>query len=144
MLYNPKGYKFIKIHKKKSKAFGSGFTIKNRYGIISRTFGLITSRQLETLRRYISRRLQKRSKAFRRVSLTSIITKKSNKARMGKGMGKFNRWVGYIRPGIVLFEFSELKQLDINSNISGEFSKLQSKLPFKCKFIFYSIDYKII
>jgi ribosomal protein L16/L10AE len=79
------------MHKGRRLSFQNGKLIRSRFGLIACSYGLITQRQFETIRRFISRRIRKKSKYFRRTSLDLSTTKKSSKARMGKGCGRFFR-----------------------------------------------------
>jgi len=127
------------FHKSYTKTFGKGLLKFHNCGIISLTFGLVSAKQLETLRRYLSRRINKKSRRLYNLSLTHAIFKKGDKSRMGKGSGKFYKWFGYIKPGSVLFEFS-----DYSYNLAflqDRFNYMETKMPFKCKLICTSLHY---
>src|ERR1700712_4928998 len=81
----------IKIHyPPKSHSFHyRNVYLPQNYFIIAGTFGLLSRRQLEAMRRFLSRRLYKKIKKRHQVHLLGSIFKKSTKSRMGKGSGKF-------------------------------------------------------
>lgn len=87
-MYVPRKQKFAKVFKFNKKVFHICSESRGRFCIVATSFGLVTMRQLEAMRRFISRRLHKKSKRLRHISLTSSLTKKSLKSRMGKGVGK--------------------------------------------------------
>ena len=62
---------------------------KCNYGIVVMSYCLITLRQINTLRRYLLKRVPKKNFKYFRTSLSTPLFKKSSKARMGKGLGKF-------------------------------------------------------
>jgi len=102
VLYNVK-----KMYKSYKKPFKQGKLVWGNYGIVSTDFGLMTVSQIESLRRYISRRTRKLNKRkLKRFFLTHKMFKKSTNARMGKGKGKFYKFYGYVKPGSVIFEFT--------------------------------------
>lgn len=109
------------------------------FGVISSSFSLIKFSQLEALRKYISRRVFKKSTKLHRISLTHTLFKKSTNARMGKGSGKFFKWFGYIKPGMVLFEFTIL---NLNLfKVQKLFKSINSKSPVKIRLIYKSFFY---
>lgn len=74
-----------------TKSYRKDILISNNYGIMSTSFSLVSYRQLECLRRFLSRRLHKKLKKRlkRRLCLMHSMFKKSKNSRMGKGIGKF-------------------------------------------------------
>ena len=131
-------YFFFKSYTKK---FNKGILNFYNFGIMSTSFGLVSARQLETLRRFISKRINKKCRRFHRLSLTHSIFKKGDKSRMGKGSGKFYKWFGYITPGSIIFEFSNY--ITDAVYLKKTFFYLQTKLPFKCKIISTSLFLKL-
>jgi len=63
------------------------------FGLKTKTSGILTIKQLETVRRLISRKTKKLSKFFIRVFFQHPIRKKSLLSRMGKGIGSIKLWV---------------------------------------------------
>ena len=111
-------------------------------GFISTTFSLITFKQLETLNKYLIFRLNKKDFKRYNFSFSYPIFKKSSKARMGKGIGKFYKWFGYIRPGSLIVEFYTNK-IENKKKFFELFKCIKNKFSFKPKVIIYSnIFYK--
>lgn len=101
------------------------------YGIKSLVFGRITSQQIESIRKMISRKIQKfgfmRLKIFPFLS----ITKKPVETRMGKGKGSFSFWCFPIKPGRILIEF-----YGVSYNLACDINRLvNSKLCLKTKLV---------
>jgi ribosomal protein L16/L10AE len=122
-----------KTHKVYKKPFYVSTFGTNNYCLVSLSFCVVSERQLESARKFISRIFDKRSHKLRRNNFTHSIFKKSSKSRMGKGIGKFYKRYGYIRPGTVIFEFSDNMIPFIESKI--KFSTISSKLPFRCRIL---------
>jgi ribosomal protein L16/L10AE len=125
------------LHKKTYKSYKKAFYIRNignnNYCLISLSFCIVSERQLESVRKFISRIFDKRSHKLCRNNFTHNLFKKSSKSRMGKGIGKFYKRYGYIRPGMIIFEFSNNSTQFIEAD--KKFSTIGSKLPFKVKIL---------
>ncbi len=67
-------------------------------------FGRITSKQLESAYKIITKSIRKSGTVFIRVYTHTPVTKKPIEVRMGKGKGNVEGWVAKIRPGTLLFE----------------------------------------
>ncbi len=114
--------------------------IRSNYALVSTAFAVITKNQLESARRYVSRRLGKKAKKIMRIRLNCSFFKKPEKSRMGKGSGKFYRSVGYVQPGSVLYEFKG--PLNRLRGVKSSFRTLGSKMPFKCRVKFKPLIFK--
>jgi large subunit ribosomal protein L16 len=131
-----------KLHRSMgSSSFRDGRLVRSRFALLITSYGLITRRQFEAIRRFIARRIRKRSKYLRRATLDTKLTRKSKGARMGKGAGRFYRWVGYLRPGTVLYEINTLRSRSKTRLLRDDFYYLASKLPFKVRFVQRSFSY---
>src|SRR6185436_9002476 len=64
----------------------------------------ITSRQIEAMRRTITRSLKRRGKVYIRIFPDKPVTAKPAETRMGKGKGSVEHWVAVVKPGRVMFE----------------------------------------
>jgi large subunit ribosomal protein L16 len=64
----------------------------------------ITARQIEAVRRTITRGLKRRGKVYIRVFPDKPVTKKPAETRMGKGKGSVEQWVAVVKPGLIMFE----------------------------------------
>lgn len=78
-------------------AFGS-------FGLCSNTHAWITSRQIESARKVLTRYVRKGGKVWIRVFPDRPVTKKGAEVPMGKGKGSPDHYVCTIKPGMVLFE----------------------------------------
>lgn len=91
MLLIPKKTKYLKsfsskkITKTKEKK-SQNFQFSN-YCIVADQAGILTSFQLESIRRFLRRYLKKSAQIFFRKFVSKTITKKPNDSRLGKGKG---------------------------------------------------------
>jgi large subunit ribosomal protein L16 len=96
-----------------------------KFGVKATTRGHITSRQIESARRTISRHSKRGGKLWIRIFPDKPITKKPLEVRQGKGKGNVEYWVAVIKPGQVLFEIE-----GVDEELAREAFKLASaKLP---------------
>jgi len=99
------------------------------YGLKALEAGWITSRQIESARITISRKVRKVGRMWIRIFPDKSITKKPAETRMGKGKGSPEYWVAVVKPGRILFEIEGLDE-----KAAEETFKLCSyKLPIKTK-----------
>ena len=102
-----KNLKFNKKHFRKQRIFNKNNCSNDRfsgYSLIALESGKINSNQVENLQRVINRVLNKDGKVFVRLFSNSVITKKPNETRMGKGKGNIKTWVCLVNEGQTLFE----------------------------------------
>jgi len=106
VLLQPKKFKYKKLRKGKLKKFV--YNSKLNFGLIglkSTESGLITSKQIESARQAISRKIKKKGgKIWIKIFPNIPITKKPNEVRMGKGKGNLSHWAAKIRGGSIIFE----------------------------------------
>ncbi|OGL77976.1 50S ribosomal protein L16 [Candidatus Uhrbacteria bacterium RIFCSPHIGHO2_12_FULL_54_23] len=74
------------------------------WGLKAVTHGWVSSRQIESARKVISRSLKKGGKMWVRIFPDKPITVKGSEVPMGSGKGAVDHYVANIRPGMVLFE----------------------------------------
>ena len=91
--------------------------------------GWITSRQIESARITISRRVRKVGRMWIRIFPDKSITKKPAETRMGKGKGSPEYWVAVVKPGRILFEIEGLDEKEAEET----FRLCTYKLPIKTK-----------
>ena len=65
-------------------------------------------KQLETIRKYISKQLKKNQILWIRLFPDIPITSKPKEIRMGKGKGSLDHWVVRLKAGHILFELSPM------------------------------------
>jgi large subunit ribosomal protein L16 len=101
-----------------------------KFGVKATTRGHITSRQIESARRTISRHSKRGGKLWIRIFPDKPITKKPLEVRQGKGKGNVEYWVAVIKPGQVLFEIE-----GVDEELAREAFKLAAaKLPVSTVF----------
>jgi len=107
-----------------SLAFGS-------YGLKAVTAGWVSSRQIESTRRVMTRYIQRGGKIWIRIFPDMPITKKGSEMPMGKGKGDVDHYVSVVKAGTVMFEME-----GVDEKTAKTAMKLSAyKLPIKCKFI---------
>lgn len=105
-------------------AFGS-FALK------SMDASWITSRQIESARRAMTRYIQRGGKIWIRIFPDKPITSKPAEVPMGSGKGSLDHFSAVVRPGKIIFEMG-----GIDESVAREAMRLAShKLPIKTKFI---------
>ena len=132
-MLQPKQTKFRKMHKGRNRGLAqNGNTIAfGRYGLVAQTRGRITSRQIESARRAMTRYMKRGGNTWIRIFPDKPITKKPLEVRMGKGKGAVEHWAAVVKPGRILFEVG-----GVPLEIAREALRLAAqKLPVKTKFI---------
>lgn len=101
------------------------------YGIKSLNSGRITSQQIESVRKLVSRRIQKTGLIKLRIFPFISVSSKPAETRMGKGKGSFSYWCFPIKRGRVLIEFQA-----VSSGLAFSIGKLiNSKLRLKTRLV---------
>ena len=121
--------KFIKIRIKRTEqrqtnlAFGS-------YGLKTLGGGQISSRQIEAVRRVITRKLKRTGKLWIRIFPNTPVTKKPVSVRMGKGKGAVDHWVAVVKPGTIIYEIGETREHLAKVALKSAAKKLSMKCSF--------------
>ena len=111
---------------------------KGNYSLNYGSFGLkalqperITSRQIESARKAITRHLKRAGKMWIRIFPDVPVSKKPAEVRMGKGKGANEFWACRVKPGRIMFEVD-----GVNVNEARKALLLAAaKLPIKSKFV---------
>ncbi|MEI6835644.1 MAG: 50S ribosomal protein L16 [Candidatus Falkowbacteria bacterium] len=129
----PKKTKFRKDHKRRrggkasrmlTVAFGS-------YGLKATTPCWVTSRQIESARRVMTKYVKKGGKIWIRIFPDKPVTAHGGELPMGKGKGAVDYYVAIVKPGTVMFEMD-----GIDEAIAREaMINASHKLPLKCTFV---------
>ncbi len=91
----------------------------------------ITSRQIESARRAISRYVRRGGKIWIRIFPDKPVTMRPAETRMGSGKGSPEYWVAVVKPGCVMFEIA-----GVTEAVAREAMRLAAqKLPIKTKFV---------
>ena len=129
----PKKVKFRKQQRGRMRGFayrGSRVSF-GEYGLQAQEPAWITSRQIESARVAITRKVRRGGKLWIRVFPDKPVTNKPAETRMGKGKGNLEYYVAVVKPGKVLFELSGVSQ-----DVAQEaFQMASHKLPIKTKFV---------
>jgi ribosomal protein L16/L10AE len=144
-MFQPKKYKFAKIHKKRTVnqyRKNRPLRLYNSYGLISLSYIVFDFKILELLRRFMSKISGRKGRIYRFFTLTLSLTKKAEKSRMGKGVGKIRNWYSLIRPGQPLYELRSSTYLD-NFYITKKFIYIKKKLPFNVYLRRNKFDYPL-
>jgi len=132
-MLQPKRTKFRKQHKGRNRGLAqSGNKVSfGEYALKATARGRITSRQIESARRAMTRHVKRGGKIWIRIFPDTPITKKPIEVRMGKGKGNVEYWIAKIQPGRVLYEME-----GVSEEIAREaFSRAAAKLPVQTTFV---------
>lgn len=134
-MFIPKQVKHRKWHKGRSRFGGVSFRGSNlsfgNFGLQAVSAAWITSRQLESARRAMTRFVQRKGKIWIRIFPDKPRTKKGAETPMGKGKGGVDHYVAPVKAGRVLFEIDGVEPQD-----AKEALRLAAhKLPVKTKII---------
>ena len=132
-MLQPKRTKFRKQMKGRNRGLAQRGSKDSfgEYGLKPTDRGGMTARQIEAVRRPITRYVKRGGKLWIRVFPDVPITKKPIEVRQGKGKGNVEYWIAQIQPGRMLYEIE-----GVSEDIAREAFKLAAaKLPFKTAFV---------
>jgi large subunit ribosomal protein L16 len=132
-MLSPKRTKYRKMHRGrlKGKASRNNKLDHGEYGIQALEPVWLTSRQIEAVRRTISKYTKRSGKLWIKVFPDKSVTARAEESRMGSGKGAVEYWVVVIKPGNVLFEVTGIPE-----ELALEALKIASyKLPIKTKIL---------
>ena len=95
----------------------------------------ITSRQIESARKAITRHLKRTGRLWIRIFPDVPVSKKPAEVRMGKGKGNNEFWVCRVKPGRIMFEVDGVNIVEAKKAMT----LASAKLPIKCKFVVRNI-----
>ena len=104
-----------------------------KFAIKVTSFGKLTENQLNSLERFIMNFIKKNSnndkgiKIWNLVKFNTSLTKLSSESRMGKGKGSIYTKAVFLKPGVILFEFTGLTDQEVYKM----FKFVKKKIPFK-------------
>jgi len=106
MFLQPKKVKYKKHRKGKLKKieYKANKLKFGAVGLKACESGRITSRQIESARQAITRKINRQGKLWIRVFPSTPVTTKPVEVRMGKGKGSVNYWAAKVGTGSVIFE----------------------------------------
>jgi large subunit ribosomal protein L16 len=132
-MLQPKRTKFRKVQTGRNRGYAQrGNKVSfGDFGLKATTRGRLTSRQIESARRTITRTVMRGGKLYIRVFPDKPISKKPLEVRMGKGKGNVEYWVAQIQPGRMLYEIE-----GVSEELAREAFKLAAaKLPVDTTFV---------
>ena len=129
----PKKVKHRKTFKWRMKGAANGCTVLNfgDFGLEAIECGWLSSRQIESARRAMTRYIKRGGKIWIRVFPDKPLTRKPAETRMGKGKGSPDSWVAVVKPGVMLYE---MQGVDVEAAREA-FRLSANKLPMKTKFV---------
>lgn len=132
-MLQPKRTKFRKVHKGRNRGMALvGDKVSfGTYALKATERGQMTSRQIESARRAMTRAVKRVSKIWIRVFPDKPMTEKPLEVRMGSGKGSVEYWVCQIKPGKVLYEMDGVSE----ELARHAFALASAKLPFKTTFV---------
>ncbi len=102
-----------------------------KFGLKTEERGLLTSRQIESARRAMTRYIRRGGKVFIRIFPDKPITKTAAETPMGGGKGSLDHFAAQVKPGTILFEMDGVPE-----DVAKEAMRLAAhKLPVATKFI---------
>ena len=134
-MLTPKKVKHRKWHKGRKRQLGVATRTNSiafgEFGLKTSEHGWVTSRQLESVRRVLTRYVRRGGKIWTRVFPDRPVTKKGNETPMGGGKGAPDYYVAVVKPGTVMFEMG-----GVTRESAMEAMKLAGyKLGVKTKFV---------
>jgi len=132
-MLSPKRTKFRKMHRGrlKGKACRNNKLSQGDFGLQALEPVWLSSRQIEAVRRTISRYTKRTGKLWVKVFPDKSVTARAEESRMGSGKGAVEYWVVVIKPGTVLFEIG-----GVSEDVALEALKVASyKLPIRSKIL---------
>lgn len=132
-MLQPKRTKFRKVQKGRNRGSVHDMNVSfGNFALKAIKHGRITSRQIESARRAMTRAIKRQGKVWIRIFPDKPITKKPLEVRMGKGKGNVEYWVALVQPGKILYEID-----GVSEELAREAFRLASaKLPIKSAFAF--------
>ena len=91
---------------------GGGTVAFGEYGLATQEPAWITSRQIESARRAMTRSVKRGGQIWIRIFPDKPATKKPAETRMGSGKGAPDHWVAVVKPGRILFEMAGVGQAE--------------------------------
>jgi large subunit ribosomal protein L16 len=131
LMLSPKRTKFRKYHRGKMRGKIIDKVAFGEFALQSLEAGWITSRQIESARRVITRYARRGGKLWIRIFPDKPVTFRAAETRMGSGKGNVEYWVAVVKPGKVLYEVS-----GISSSIAISALKVAAyKMPVKTRIL---------
>jgi len=132
-MLQPKRVKYRKSHKGslRGRAHSGNTIVYGDFGLQALEPAWITSRQIESARRAITRHIRRGGDIWIRIFPDKPITRKPAETRMGGGKAPTDHWASGVKAGKILFEMGGVAE-----ETAKEAMRLAShKLPIETKFV---------
>ena len=132
-MLSPKRLKFRKHHRGnlKGKATRGNTIAFGEFGLQALEPCWITSRQIESGRRVLTRYVRRTGKLWIRIFPDKPVTMRPAGTRMGSGKGAPEYWVAVVHPGRILYEMKGVPE-----SIARQALRIAAyKMPLKTKFL---------
>lgn len=133
-MLSPKKTKFRKSHKGRKRVGGRSSrkvdVAFGDYGLKVTETTWITDRQIEAVRKVITKFIKKEGKMWLRIFPDKPVTLKSAEVPMGGGKGAVDHWVAAVKAGTIIFELTGVSEEEAKK----AFRLAGSKLPVKTRF----------
>ena len=124
---------FKKLKKGKLKNFSYNNVLNfGCFGLKSMESGIISFNQLESARKILTKKTNRKIKVWKKISKNTVITKKSTGSRMGKGVGKFVCLKFKIKKDSIIFEIMGVNK----KKLVNALKLCRYKLPVKTKIVY--------
>ena len=101
------------------------------FGLKATEAAWVTSRQIESGRRAMTRYARRGGKLWIRIFPDKSVTARAAETRMGSGKGPVDHWVATVKPGRIIYEIS-----GVSEEIAKEALRLaSSKMPMATKVV---------
>lgn len=112
MLLQPKRTKFRRVHRgrRKGEAHRGTTVAFGEYGLVATDNAWVSSNQIESARRVVTRYTRRGGKYWIRVFPDKSVTKKPAETRMGSGKGAPDHWVAVVLRGRMLLEIGGVRE----------------------------------
>ena len=128
-MLRPKRIKYRKPHRgsiDRNRAYGNSILFGD-FGLQTRQFAWITSRQIEARRRVLTRYTRRDGKLWIRVFPDKSVTRRVTETRIGSGKGNIEYWVIIVQSNTILFEIYSISTTLVPQAIKIAASKLPIK-----------------
>jgi large subunit ribosomal protein L16 len=129
MVFN--NFKFFRKSKLKNFKYDSKLNFA-KFGLKAIESGSLNFNQIESAKKVLTKKTERQSKIWIKVSFHYALTKKSLGTRMGKGKGKITFFSTKIKKGSIIFEITGSN----NKKIITALKACQYKLPVKTLVIY--------
>ena len=107
-----------------------------QFGLKAEASERITSRQIESARRAMTRHIKRGGKIWIRIFPDTPITKKPAEVRMGSGKGSIDHYAAKVKAGVIMFEMDRRNR---RNRKRGHEASQRTKLPIPTRFIIREI-----